>query len=282
VLKSSVFRTAGRILVISVSLLFAAVSVHAQIVAGSITALNGSSTITRSAKKFAATYSAPVDVADELDTSPTGRLTVTLTDNSQFELSESSSLIISENLLNPNGTRASTSMTLLAGLARSLVRVTAGTPPNYEVHTPNAVASARGTTFDTYFINNVSRPGFGGCRTFTDVAVLDGTVAVRSIVNPTSPVVLLHSGQKTTVPCGLPPLPPQLLSSTFTGAAAGTSTLGLAGVDPLALAAASFGSVAIVSGGIFGGLAASGSFSSSSSPTPTPTPAVKKPPTPMM
>jgi len=270
VLKRSRFRITRRVSIASslLLLIFAAPSVHAQITAGTITALNGSATITRSAKTFAATYSAPVDVGDQLDTSPTGRLTVTLTDNSQLEMTESSTLLMSENILNPNGTRARTSVTLMAGLVRSLVRVAAGTAPNYEVHTPNAVASARGTTYDTYYTNNTSRPGFPSCKEFTDVMDYDGIVAVSSLANPSSPTIELHSGQKTTVPCGLAPSPANSLAATGAGAAAG-------GVSSAAIAGASLGSVAIITGGVVGGYAASGGFSSSSSsPAPAPKSAI--------
>lgn len=278
-LKRSLFRIAGRILVASsiMLLVFAEPSVHAQIVAGTITALNGAATITRNAKTFAATYSAPVNVGDQLDTSPTGRLTVTLTDNSQLEMTESSTLLISENLLNPNGTRARTSVTLMTGLVRSLVRVAAGTAPNYEVHTPNAVASARGTTYDTYYTNNTSRPGFQNCKEFTDVLDYDGTVAVSSLTNPSSPTVALHSGQKTTVPCGLALLPASAL------AAIGTGTAAAGGLSTAAIAAASLGSVAIITGGVVGGYAGAGGFSSgSNSSSPSPAPESKKAITPSM
>jgi hypothetical protein len=247
-------------------------SVYAQIMAGRITALNGSATIKRGAKSFPATYSAPVDVADQLETSPTGRLTVTLTDNSQFELTESSTLLISEDLLNPNGTRARTSLTLMGGLVRSLVRVAAGTAPNYEVHTPNAVASARGTTYDTYYTSHTPRPGFPSCKEFTDVLDYDGVVQVSSLTNPTSPAIELHSGQKTTVPCGLALLPASGLAAIGTGSAA------TGGLSTAAIAAASAGSFAAVTGGVVGGYAGAGGFSSSSSPAPV----SKKPITPSM
>ena len=275
-LNRSTLRITRHVLILSFVLLlsFARSSVQAQIVAGTITALNGSATITRSARKFDATYSAPVDVADQLDTSPTGRLTVTLTDNSQLEMTESSTLLISENLLNPNGTRARTSIALLGGLVRSLVRVTAGTPPNYEVHTPNAVASARGTTYDTYYTNNTSRPGFSNCKEFTDVLDYDGVVVVSSLANPSSPAVELHSGQKTTVPCGLALLPASSLAAIGTGTAAG-------GLSTAAIAAASMGSFAIIAGGVVGGYAAAGGLSSSSG-TPAPAAAPLKPSTPTM
>jgi hypothetical protein len=259
----SSFRTARRILIAPSLLLlvFAASSAQAQIVAGTITALNGSATITRGTRSFAATYAAPVNVGDQLQTSPNGRLTVTLIDNSQLELTESSTLLISENLVNPNGTRARTSLTLVSGLVRSLVRVAAGMSPNYEVHTPNAVASARGTTYDTYYTNNTSRPGFKSCKEFSDVLDYDGVVAVGSLTNPSSPTIELHSGQKTTVPCGLAVLPASSLATVGTGTAAG-------GLSGAAIAATSLGGVAIISGGVIGGIAGAGGFSSSPPPSP--------------
>jgi hypothetical protein len=227
----------------------------AQTVAGSITALNGSANITRGPRVFPAVYSAPVNVGDRLDTTANGRLTITLTDNSQLEMTESSTLLISENLLNPNGTRSRTIVTLMDGLVRSLVRVSAGNAPNYEVHTPNAVASARGTTYDTYYTNRASRPGFKNCKEFSDVLDFDGVVAVSSLANPTSPSVELHSGQKTTVPCGLAALPATSLS-----AIGGSATTGGLGVG--AVAGASVGGAAVVSGAVVGSIAASGGFSS--------------------
>ncbi len=232
-------------------LAFSADGAHAQTVAGRITGLNGNASITRAGRTFPANYLAAVDIADQLVTSANGRLTVTLVDNSQFELTESSTLLISENLLNPNGTRARTTLTLLGGLARSLVRVAAGVSPNYEVHTPNAVASARGTTYDTYYTNNETRPGFKTCKEFTDVLDYDGLVLVRSLANPSSPAVLLHSGQKTTVPCGLPILHATTLSASGPGSYAGA--MGIFGLPPL------------VGGGIVGGYWAAGGLDPSGS-----------------
>ena len=234
---------------------------YAQIVVGTITALNGNATITRTGRSFPATYSAQVNVGDQIATSRNGRVTITLVDSSQLEVTESSTILLSQNLLNPNGRRASTRITLLGGMLRSLVRISAGTPPNYEVHTPNAVASARGTTYDTYYPNNTGRPGFKSCKEFTDVMDYDGIVAVSSLANPSSPTVELHSGQKTTVPCGLAVLPAIALAATAGASGAGLSTA--------AIAAAAAGGVA-VAGGVVGGIAAAGGFDPSSSPTPPP------------
>jgi len=238
-------------------LAFIVPSVDAQIVAGTITALNGSATIRRGARTIPAAYSASVNVGDQLATSPTGRITLTLIDNSQLELTESSRLLISEILLNPNNTRARTLVTLLGGMLRSLVRVTAATPPNYEVHTPNAVAAARGTTYDVYYTNNTSRPGFKNCKEFTDVLNYDGIVAVSSLANPSSPTIDLRSGQKTTVPCGLAVLSAAALSAITTGASAG-------GLSAATIPVVSVAGAAIVAGGVLGGYAGAGGFDSSS------------------
>ncbi len=217
---------------------------YAQIVAGKITGLNGDARITRAGRSFPATYLTPVQLADEIVTGPNGRVTVTLADNSQLELTESATLVISENVLNPNGTRARTTLTLFGGLVRSLVRVAAGASPNYEVHTPNAVAAARGTTYDTYYTDHETRPGFKTCKEFTDVFDFDGIVLVRSLSNPSSPPVELHSGQKTTVPCGLPILP-----ATALDADVGSTGLGTGGA---------IGILGLFGAGIIGGYAAAG------------------------
>jgi hypothetical protein len=130
---------------------------HAQSRAGSITALSGSARITRSGHSFAALYGAPIDVGDNIATAPNGNVTITLSDGSQIELSGGSTLVIEQNLLNASGARESTKLGLLQGLVHAVVRVTAGTPPNFEVHTPNAVASARGTVFDVSYEKGVAR-----------------------------------------------------------------------------------------------------------------------------
>jgi hypothetical protein len=135
-------------LVFSLTTVCAASQARAATVAGSISALSGTATITRGAATIPAAGGTAIDVGDRIVTAPASNLTVTLTDGSQIEVTDSSNLTIDENTLNPDGTRAATKVSLLSGMVRSLVRSTPGTPPNFEVHTPNAVASARGTNFD--------------------------------------------------------------------------------------------------------------------------------------
>ncbi|HJU09611.1 MAG TPA: hypothetical protein VJ728_01980, partial [Candidatus Binataceae bacterium] len=127
------------------------------------------------------------------------------------------------------------------------------TTPNYEVHTPNAVAAARGTFFDTFYTNNAVRPGFNGCHQFTDVLVYNGTVAVKNVANPASPTIQLRAGQRTTVPCGAVPLAPSSLTAVASGVP----------MSDAAIAATATAGAAIIAGGVVGGYAAAGGFSNS-------------------
>jgi len=126
-----------------------------------------------------------------------------MADGTQMELTESSSMVVERNDLNLDGSRATTDVKLVGGLLHSLVRHAPGNTPNYEVHTPNAVAAARGTDFDTDYSKGTERKEFVGCREFSDVSVFDGEVEVSNPTNPSAGTVKVKKGQKTTIPCGL-------------------------------------------------------------------------------
>ena len=123
----------------------------AQTSAGSISALSGTVRVERAGKSIPAASGTALQVGDKLTTGPNSRVSISLSDGSQLELNDSSTLVLTENILNPDGSRAATKVTLLSGLVRSLVKVSSASPPNFEVHTPNAVASARGTMFDVSY-----------------------------------------------------------------------------------------------------------------------------------
>jgi hypothetical protein len=127
---------------------FAAPEASAQTVAGSISAVTGTATIMRGSMTIPATDGLKVDVGDRIVTGAGSNVSVMLADGSQMEITDSSNLTIDQNTLNPDGSRASTRVSLLGGMVRSLVRSTPGRAPNFEVRTPNAVASARGTSYD--------------------------------------------------------------------------------------------------------------------------------------
>jgi hypothetical protein len=244
-------QTAGNLAVFVLGFLLLASTALAQVTTGSITSINGTATVTRAGASSNATYGMSLQVGDTITTSSTGRVTITLTDNTQLEITESSSLVLTENVLNPNGTRASTKVTLMGGLVRSLVRFSAGGQPNFQVNTPNAVAAARGTTYDTDYIKGVERKQHKECREFTDVLVYDGTVEVTNPTNPSAPAVEVHTGEKTSVPCGLAVLPAGSVAAL--GGAATTGGIGGLGVGAIG---ASAGAIGV--GGAIGGLAAGG------------------------
>jgi hypothetical protein len=240
-------------LLFAVTSLGIAAPVRAQTVAGSISSISGSATITRGSATIPAAYGTKVDVGDRIVTGPSSNVTVNLPDGSQIEVTDSSNLTIEQNTLNPDGTRASTKVSLLSGLVRSLVRTTAGTPPNYAVHTPNAVASARGTNYDVDHQTGAKDDKFPGCSEFSHVSVYEGLVSVYNPTNPSSPAVDVKQGQKVTVPCGAAPI----LVDPAVAAGTGLTTAAIGALGVLGA-----GAVATTAYG------ASGGFSSSSSSAP--------------
>ena len=145
--------------------------------------------IERGGTTVPATPGTAVDVGDRIVSGPNSRATITLTDNSKLELDESSSLAIDQQMVGTN-TR-NTKLSLFSGLVRSFVSYTSSPTPNFEVHTPNAVASARGTEYDTSSsgqppntMSDEDRKKYKDCRRFTQVSVYDGTVEVTNTTNP--------------------------------------------------------------------------------------------------
>ncbi|HZO80894.1 MAG TPA: FecR family protein [Candidatus Binataceae bacterium] len=196
---------------------------------------------------MSATQGMGLNVGDRIVTASNGRASVTLIDNSKLEVAESTTLVIDQEMVAP-GTR-NTKLSLFSGLVRSFVSYTAAPTPNFEVHTPNAVASARGTQYDTE-TDTSERKEYKDCRRFTQVSVYEGTVEVVNSTNPSAGSVQVPAGYKTLVPCGYPPEPPSEL------AAAAAAAFGGPGTASLLLGGA------FVGAGTLGGLAAGGAFSS--------------------
>ncbi len=211
--------------------------VWAQTAAGSISAISGTATITRAGATIPATYGAAVNVGDRLITAAGGDLTITLSDGSQIEVTDSSTLTIDENTLNANGTRAGTKLSLVNGLVRSLVRSTPGTPPNFEVHTPNAVAAARGTDYDVDHETGVQDGRYKDCTEFSHVSVYRGEVEVYNPTNPGAPPVEVKEGQKVIVPCGAAPILDSGSWWTSTAALGAFGLLGAGGISTTVIGA---------------------------------------------
>lgn len=185
--------------------------VHAQAAAGSVTSVVGTASIQRAGKSLDATVGMPVQVGDQVVVSAGGKVTITLSDDSVLEVGASSTLVIDEQLLSQNGARASTRVHLLAGILRSVAKHgSGGSLPNFEVHTPNAIMAARGTTFDTQYTRGAQRAGYGAATEFTDERTLVGTVGVRNAAGGAE--VLITAGFQTTVAGELTPTSPQSIT----------------------------------------------------------------------
>jgi hypothetical protein len=144
-------RTIALLSFIAITLLTFAPRSWALTSVGSISAIKGTVKFERAGKLIIAAYGAPVQVGDKFTTGPNGRVTIKLTDGSQLELNQSSTLVLTEDVVGPNGSRVNTKVTLLTGLLRCFVKSVPGHPPSFEVHTPNAVASVRGTIFEVSY-----------------------------------------------------------------------------------------------------------------------------------
>jgi FecR-like protein len=177
-------------------------------VAGTLTLATGRVEVQRGGAAIAGTAGMAVNVGDRIVTGPDGHAIASLTDGSRLELADSTSVAVD---LHAGST---THVSLTTGILRSFVNFTSGgTPPNFEVHTPNAIAAARGTKYDTAWTEGVTRPGYAGCERYTDVSVYEGLVGFANAANPGAGVAV-GAGYESTVPCDKIPTAPGPLGMT--------------------------------------------------------------------
>jgi len=183
---------------------------------GSVTVLTGTASLQRAGNTYGLPVGTPVYMGDQI-TVNSGHLSITLTDGSILKAGATTVLNIDDQLLGPSGASASTKIELFAGILRSIViHTSGGSPPNFQVYTPNAILSVRGTKFDTSYSDGGSRTGFSDCVQFTDIKAYEGHVGVRNPADPSSPETMIDAGYETTVACDLPPLSPAPLGATAT------------------------------------------------------------------
>jgi hypothetical protein len=177
----------------------------AQVRAGSITKIDGNANIERNGSTTTAVLSQSVLMGDKLETSTKSSLTIVLFDGSEISLSESSSIVIDQDVVGPV---RDSFVKLFKGRLHSVVTPRGGRLPDFEVRTPNAVVGVRGTDFETEYIDGKPCPGFPRCLRYTDVGVYSGIVEVSNPTSPGAASVRVRTGYETTVPCELPPATP--------------------------------------------------------------------------
>jgi hypothetical protein len=166
---------------------------------------------------------------DVIETLPAARTKAIFQDDSLLTVGENSRVEIAEHIYNPEQGSRSMIVNLVKGKVRSLVgQVFAGLGSRFEVHTPTAVAAARGTYFVVWIEEEKpAQVGDAGSQVgqARPVALADmdvaqfglppGATGVANIgqtgsVNFTSggQTTILNPGQYTIAFPGAPPLPP--------------------------------------------------------------------------
>jgi hypothetical protein len=181
-------------------LLFVTPRAVAQIPDGTLTSISGQVTITRgTAAPITAAYGTAVESGDRIVTGPGSKVTITLSNGTMQQLSESTTLTLGEGSATAANGRV-TKVALLTGGAVTVVRFAKGA--SYEVRTPNAIVTDLSTSYECQYTKGVQNNQFPGCLEFTNVKVYDGTVEVRNSANPGSPVVA-GAGDQVIAPCDL-------------------------------------------------------------------------------
>jgi hypothetical protein len=183
---------------------------------GEVTSITGVAKLDRGGSEINITPSMPIAVRDKLHTNAKAELTVTLRDGSKLILSGASSYTIEQCTMTAS-TRRQASIGLWAGHLRSIVNPGSGGVPDFVVHTPNAVATVRGTEFETAFIADRPCPEDRSCMRYTTVGVFHGVVAVANISSPAR-AVQVSAGYETTVACEAPATSPAPLGMEKMGA----------------------------------------------------------------
>ena len=137
---------------------------------------------------------------DTYETKARARAKLLFDDDSLLTLGQKTRLQITENVYNPAKNQRSTTMKVFSGRVRVLVgKIFSGTGSKFEIHTPTAVAAARGTYFIVWMMGSASNPTTG-------ILTLEGLVEVRSPDPAISELVRLGPNEFTTVAKGGAPV----------------------------------------------------------------------------
>lgn len=163
--------------------------------AGRFVQLRGSATIERGKAKLSAKIKDGILASDTITTDAASRAKLLFIDDSVLTMSDNSKLVVKE-FIYSKGEQGKSVFNLLDGKMRSVVGKT-----KFEVHTPTAVAAARGTViyFDVGRVNNQS---------FSRIICLEGNVQIRNVVPTITGQVTLTPGTMVVVKANEPPPPP--------------------------------------------------------------------------
>ncbi len=221
------------ILFVVVMLLGGVANVPAAEDIGSVVALKGAAVIQRDSKAVDAKVKDGIQLKDSVETKVSSKMKMIFIDDSVLTMGEKTKVVIRE-FVYSKGKGGKSIFNLLDGKMRSVVGKS-----EFEVHTPTAVAAARGTVFDC-------EAGERGGKAYTTCTTYEGVVDIRSIDPTITGRVSLGAGMTVTVTSGQPiPAPTPAPSSTLrTGTLSGESLRESGGTAPVE-AAGGFGSAAL-------------------------------------
>ena len=213
-LRQNVLNRAGLFLVAVCAMAVAHVA-QAQNAVGTVSSASGGVQIQRGAAVLPATPGMPVNLGDRIGSGVEGICVITLSDGSKLELRPSTDITLDQYT---SGGPTPTRVSLASGVLKSTVKKTRGVPANYQVHTPNAILTARGTIFYTSYTSSSPQTGnLPGVSHYTEVAVLEGTVNLAQASSPQGGVQIAQgtsgtvaggnapAGHSREFPCSPPP-----------------------------------------------------------------------------
>lgn len=163
--------------------------------AGEVRALSGKATIYRSGKSIGVSAKDVIFLMDTIETEKASKAKILFVDDSLLTLAENSRLLVKEYLTGDDKKRGQSIFTLIDGKVRAVVGRNA-----LEIHTPTAVAAARGTVLVPWV-----KPG-SSC-----IAVIKGVVETSNINTAIKGTEAVSGGYMNCVDAGQPPSTPVLI-----------------------------------------------------------------------
>ena len=149
---------------------------------GMITALKGNAIIQRGSEMLSASVKDSIMLDDTITALAFSRIKIHFNDDSVVTLYSNSKMNIKEYLDGEEGQRGKSIIKLIDGKLKSLVG-----KHEFEVHTPSAVAAARGTYFFVIYDAD------------TWVFVFEGIVGFRALLDPVQEEVRVEKGEHSKV-----------------------------------------------------------------------------------
>lgn len=188
---------------------------------GAVVALRGSALIERDAKVIEAKLKDGILLKDGVETKERSKAKMLFIDDSVLTLGEKSKVKIREFLYRKDKGGKSI-FNLIDGKMRSVVGKS-----EFEIHTPTAVAAARGTVIDF-------ETGEMDGKAFTTITCHEGEVDIRNIDPAITGKVTLRAGMTIKVTAGHPlPSPKPAATLKATGAVASAATADATSSAPL-------------------------------------------------